>query len=133
MVGFVHFSNFLIPSEKYYNLQSCWITLYLNLPLTWKQPWPIRFLMNFLMSILDFKRRIFLLMNILNFKRMNYFLNEYSGFSFEQNIELKHFLAQFNQKMNIRNISATAIRVFFLNFPLLTQLFHSFNRLSLEV
>ena len=28
MVGFVHFSNFLIPSEKYYNLQSCWITLY---------------------------------------------------------------------------------------------------------
>ena len=28
MVGFVHFSNFLIPSEKYYKLQSCWITLY---------------------------------------------------------------------------------------------------------
>ena len=28
MVGFVHFSNFLLPSEKYYNLQSCWITLY---------------------------------------------------------------------------------------------------------
>ena len=28
MVGFVHFSNFLIPSEKYYNSQSCWITLY---------------------------------------------------------------------------------------------------------
>ena len=28
MVGFVHFSNFLIPSEKYYNLQSFWITLY---------------------------------------------------------------------------------------------------------
>ena len=27
MVGFVHFSNFLIPSEKYYKLQSCWITL----------------------------------------------------------------------------------------------------------
>ena len=27
MVGFVHFSNFLILSEKYYNLQSCWITL----------------------------------------------------------------------------------------------------------
>ena len=25
MVGFVHFSNFLIPSEKYYKLQSCWI------------------------------------------------------------------------------------------------------------
>ena len=30
MVGFVHFSNFLIPSEKYYKLQSCWITLYFN-------------------------------------------------------------------------------------------------------
>ena len=28
MVGSVHFSNFLIPSEKYYKLQSCWITLY---------------------------------------------------------------------------------------------------------
>ena len=28
MVGFVHFSNFFIPSEKYYKLQSCWITLY---------------------------------------------------------------------------------------------------------
>ena len=28
MVGFVLFSNFLIPSEKYHNLQSCWITLY---------------------------------------------------------------------------------------------------------
>ena len=26
MVGFLHFSNILIPSEKYYNLQSCWIT-----------------------------------------------------------------------------------------------------------
>ena len=30
MVGFVHFSNFLIPSEKDYNLQSCWISLYLG-------------------------------------------------------------------------------------------------------
>ena len=29
MAGFVHFSNFLIPSEKYYNSQSFWITLYL--------------------------------------------------------------------------------------------------------
>ena len=28
MVGLLHFSNFFIPSEKYYNLQSCWITLY---------------------------------------------------------------------------------------------------------
>ena len=31
MVGFVHFSNLLIPSEKYYNSQSFWITLYLNI------------------------------------------------------------------------------------------------------
>ena len=30
MVGFVHFSIFFIPSEKYYKLQSCWITLYLH-------------------------------------------------------------------------------------------------------
>ena len=30
MVGFVHFSNFFIPSEKYYKLQSCWIALYYN-------------------------------------------------------------------------------------------------------
>ena len=29
MAGFVHFSYFLIPSEKYYNSQSFWITLYL--------------------------------------------------------------------------------------------------------
>ena len=29
MAGLVHFSNFLIPSEKYYKLQSCWITLYI--------------------------------------------------------------------------------------------------------
>ena len=28
LVGFVHFSHFLIRSETYYNLQSCWITLY---------------------------------------------------------------------------------------------------------
>ena len=28
MVGLVHFSNFLIASEKYYKLQSYWITLY---------------------------------------------------------------------------------------------------------
>ena len=28
MVVFVHFSNYFIPSEKYYKLQSCWITLY---------------------------------------------------------------------------------------------------------
>ena len=31
MVGFVHFSNFLIPSEKYYNSQSFWITLYYDI------------------------------------------------------------------------------------------------------
>ena len=33
MAGFVHFSNFLIPSEKYYNSQSCWITLYVCAPM----------------------------------------------------------------------------------------------------
>ena len=45
MVGFVHFSNFFIPSEKYYKLQSCWITLYLHIygPLdliSQKPTWP---------------------------------------------------------------------------------------------
>ena len=39
---------------------------------------------------------------------MNNFLNEYSGFSFEWNIELNHFLARFNEKMNIQNVSARA-------------------------
>ena len=37
---------------------------------------------------------------------MNNFLNEYFGFSFEWNIELNHFLARFNEKMNIQNVSA---------------------------
>ena len=37
MVGFVHFSNFLIPSEKYYKLQSCWITLYFLLHLDYRK------------------------------------------------------------------------------------------------
>ena len=37
--------------------------------------------------------------------------NEYSGLSFELNIKLNHFLAQFNEKMNIWNILATASRV----------------------
>ena len=32
---------------------------------------------------------------------MNDFFNEYSGFSFELNIALNHFLARFNEKMNI--------------------------------
>ena len=40
MVGFVHFSNFLIPSEKYYKLQSCWITLYHNSRLFYGYPSP---------------------------------------------------------------------------------------------
>ena len=35
MVGLVHFSNFLILSEKYYKLQSCWITLYIG-GLSWE-------------------------------------------------------------------------------------------------
>ena len=39
---------------------------------------------------------------------MNNFLNEYFGFYFELNIELNHFLARFNEKMNIQNVSARA-------------------------
>ena len=35
------------------------------------------------------------------------FLNEYSRFNFELNIELNHFLARFNVKMNNQNVSAT--------------------------
>ena len=34
-------------------------------------------------------------------------LNEYSRFNFELNIELNHFFARFNVKMNNQNISAT--------------------------
>ena len=40
-------------------------------------------------------------------------LNEYSRFNFELNIELNHFLAWFNIKMNNQNLSP------FPNFPLL--------------
>ena len=39
---------------------------------------------------------------------MNDLLNEYVGFYFELNIELNHFLARFNEKMNIQNVSARA-------------------------
>ena len=38
---------------------------------------------------------------------MNNFLNEYFWFNFELNIELNHFLARFNVKMNNQNVSAT--------------------------
>ena len=38
---------------------------------------------------------------------MNNLLNEYFRFNFELNIELNHFLAQFNVKMNNQNVSAT--------------------------
>ena len=41
---------------------------------------------------------------------MNNFLNEYFGFYFELNIELNHFLARFNEKMNIQNVSTRAKR-----------------------
>ena len=34
------------------------------------------------------------------------FLNGYFVFSFEWNIELNHFLARFNEKMNIQKVSA---------------------------
>ena len=38
---------------------------------------------------------------------MNNSLNEYLRFNFELNIELNHFLARFNVKMNNQNVSAT--------------------------
>ena len=38
---------------------------------------------------------------------MNNLLNEYFRFNFELNIELNHFLARFNVKMNNQNVSAT--------------------------
>ena len=38
---------------------------------------------------------------------MNNFLNENFWFNFEMNIELNHFLAGFNVKMNNQNVSAT--------------------------
>ena len=40
---------------------------------------------------------------------MNIILNEYSGFCFELNFELNHFLAKFNEKMNFQNVSFRAI------------------------
>ena len=38
---------------------------------------------------------------------MNNLLNEYLRFNFELNIELNHFLARFNVKMNNQNVSLT--------------------------
>ena len=38
---------------------------------------------------------------------MNNLLNEYLRFNFELNIELNHFLARFNVKMNNQNLSLT--------------------------
>ena len=38
---------------------------------------------------------------------MNNSLNEYLRFNFELNIELNHFLARFNVKMNNQNVSPT--------------------------
>jgi len=38
---------------------------------------------------------------------LNNFLNEYFWFNFELNIELNHFLARFNVKMNNQNVSPT--------------------------
>ena len=35
---------------------------------------------------------------------MNIFFNEYSGFCFELNFELNHFLARFNENMNFQNV-----------------------------
>ena len=42
---------------------------------------------------------------------MNNFLNEYFAFGFELNIELNPFLARFNEKINIQNVSARATSV----------------------
>ena len=42
---------------------------------------------------------------------MNNSLNEYLRFNFELNIELNHFLARFNVKMNNQNVSATPTSV----------------------
>ena len=41
---------------------------------------------------------------------MNNSLNEYLRFNFELNIELNHFLARFNVKMNNQNVSPTPRR-----------------------
>ena len=40
---------------------------------------------------------------------MNNLLNEYFGIESELNIELNHFLAQFNEKIYVQNISDSAI------------------------
>ena len=40
---------------------------------------------------------------------MNNLLNEYFRLDFDLNIELNHFLARFNAKMNNQNVSATPI------------------------
>ena len=42
---------------------------------------------------------------------MNICLNEYSGFCFELNFELNHFLARFNEKMNFQNVSPTPTHI----------------------
>ena len=39
---------------------------------------------------------------------MNNLLNEYLRFNFELNIELNHFLARFNEKMNFQSVSPKA-------------------------
>ena len=41
---------------------------------------------------------------------MNNLLSEYFGFYFELNIELNNFLARFNEKMDIQNVSAKVTR-----------------------
>ena len=56
------------------------------------------FLINILSDI--FQQNVSLLRNII--------LYEYSGVSFESNIALNHFLARFNEKMNIWNVSVRA-------------------------
>ena len=41
---------------------------------------------------------------------MNIFFDEYSGFSFELNIEINHFLARLNEQINIQSVSTMAIQ-----------------------
>ena len=58
------------------------------------QLWSRNFLINILSDI--FQQNVFLISLF-----RNIILYEYSGVSFESNIALNHFLARFNEKMNI--------------------------------
>ena len=51
---------------------------------------------------------------------MNDFLNEYFELYFELSFEVNNFLAWFNEKMNIQNVSARAIKTQCINDIILT-------------